>query len=111
MTDFGLTLSRYYNNIVNDYFAQAAIDYILGPADSSIFTDFEADMEAQDYAVDLRKVRQNAIDTCAKICVEESEDLITVDVELPCAAQYATISTIREMCVAAYGADIVFSIA
>lgn len=76
LNDFGLTLSRYYNNIVNDYFAQAVIDYILGRADESIFADFEADMKGQDYAVDLRKVRQNAIDTCTKICVEMNEDLI-----------------------------------
>lgn len=34
-------------------------------------------MKAQDYAVDLRKVRQNAIDTCQKICVEDKEDLIS----------------------------------
>lgn len=76
LTDFGLTLSRYYNNIVNDYFAQAVIDYTLGRADESIFVDFEADMKGQDYAVDMRKVRHNAIDTCTKICVEQNEDLI-----------------------------------
>lgn len=78
LTDFGLTLNRYYNNIVNDYFAQAVIDYLLGRATDAIFAEFEADMKGQDYAVDLRKVRQNAIDTCAKIAVEaqEAEDLL-----------------------------------
>jgi hypothetical protein len=74
LTDFGLTLSRYYNNIVNDYFTQALIDFALGSADESIFIDFEADMKAQDYAIDLRKVRQNAIETCATICIEETNE-------------------------------------
>jgi hypothetical protein len=77
LNDFGLTLTRYYNNIVNDYFTQNVIDYTLGRVDESIFVDFEADMKAQDYAVDLRKVRQNAIETCRSICIEdEKEDLI-----------------------------------
>jgi hypothetical protein len=99
LTDFGLTLSRYYNNIVNDYFAQAVIDYVLGTADVGIFTDFEADMKSQDYAVDLRKVRQNAIDTCAKICVEESEDLIS-GWTLSCPAQPNTLRSLPfEECV------------
>ncbi|OCL04913.1 hypothetical protein AOQ84DRAFT_107100 [Glonium stellatum] len=78
LTDFGLTLSRYYNNIVNDYFAQALIDYLLGRATDSIFSEFEADMKAQDYFVDLRKVRQAAIERCAGIVIEnENENLIS----------------------------------
>jgi len=77
LTDLGLTLSRYYNNIVNDYFAQALIDYLLGRATDGIFSEFEADMKAQDYFVDLRKVRQAAIERCASIVIEnENEDLI-----------------------------------
>lgn len=74
LNDFGLTLSRYYNNIVNDYFTQALIDFVLGRADETIFADFEADMKSQDYAIDLRKVRQNAIETCSTICIEESSE-------------------------------------
>jgi SacI homology domain/Inositol phosphatase len=74
LTDFGLTLSRYYNNIVNDYFAQAVIDFLLGRADENIFIDFEADMGSKDYAIDLRKVRQNAIDTCVNICIENPDE-------------------------------------
>jgi hypothetical protein len=77
LNDFGLTLTRYYNNIVNDYFAQNMIDFILGRVDESVFIDFEADMKAQDYAIDMRKVRQNAIETCRSMCIEdEKEDLI-----------------------------------
>ncbi|KAK7722695.1 hypothetical protein SLS57_004900 [Botryosphaeria dothidea] len=77
LTDFGLTLSRYYNNIVNDYFAQAVIDYLLGRATENIFADFEDDMKAQDYAIDLRKVRQLAISRCAELVIEDpQEDLV-----------------------------------
>lgn len=74
LTDFGLTLTRYYNNIVNDYFAQAVIDYLLGRATDSIFAEFEADMKSSDYFVDLRKVRQAAIERCAGIVIEDKEE-------------------------------------
>lgn len=74
LTDFGLTLTRYYNNIVNDYFAQAVIDYLLGRATDAIFAEFEADMKSADYFVDLRKVRQAAIDRSAGIVIENKEE-------------------------------------
>ena len=77
LTDFGLTLTRYYNNIVNDYFAQAVIDYLLGRATDTIFAEFEADMKSSDYFIDVRKVRQQAIERSASIVIEdEDEDLI-----------------------------------
>jgi hypothetical protein len=78
LTDFGLTLTRYYNNIVNDYFTQAVIDYILGRATDTIFAEFEADMKSSDYFIDMRKVRQSAIERCAGIVIEEKdEDLVS----------------------------------
>ena len=77
LADFGLTLTRYYNNIVNDYFAQAMIDYLLGRATDSIFAEFEADMKSSDYFIDLKKVRQAAIERCAGIVIEnKDEDLV-----------------------------------
>jgi hypothetical protein len=77
LTDFGLTLTRYYNNIVNDYFTQALIDYLLGRATDTIFAEFEADMKSSDYFIDMRKVRQQAIDRSAGIVIEDhDEDLI-----------------------------------
>ncbi|KAF1995684.1 hypothetical protein P154DRAFT_526099 [Amniculicola lignicola CBS 123094] len=77
LTDFGLTLTRYYNNIVNDYFAQALIDFMLGRATDSIFAEFEADMKSSDYFIDLRKVRQAAIERSAGIVIEDKdEDLL-----------------------------------
>jgi hypothetical protein len=77
LTDFGLTLTRYYNNIVNDYFTQALIDYLLGRATDTIFAEFEADMKSSDYFIDMRKVRQQAIERSAGIVIEDNdEDLI-----------------------------------
>jgi hypothetical protein len=77
LSDFSLTLNRYYNNIFGDYFLQTCIDYYLGYAGPSVFDDFETDMMSQDYALDMRRVRQNAIDTCIKIVLEDpKEDLV-----------------------------------
>jgi len=77
LTDFGLTLTRYYNNIVNDYFTQAVIDHLLGSATDTIFAEFEADMKSSDYFIDVCKVRQQAIDRCASIVIEDhDEDLL-----------------------------------
>ncbi|KAL8738794.1 MAG: hypothetical protein Q9181_000472 [Wetmoreana brouardii] len=77
LNDFGLTLSRYYNNIVNDYFSQASIDYLLGNVTEQVFEEFEADMMSNDPAISMRKVRANAIDVSSKIVIaKQSEDLI-----------------------------------
>ncbi|KAF2396403.1 SacI domain-containing protein, partial [Trichodelitschia bisporula] len=94
LTDFGLTLTRYYNNLVNDYFAQAAIDFLLGRVDASIFQDFEADMRAQDYAVDLRTVRQNAIATCGKICVADAREEVRDGWSLRAPAKAGTLRSL-----------------
>lgn len=67
LSDFSLTLNRYYNNIFGDYFLQTCIDYYLGHAGPSVFDEFETNMMSQDYALDMRRVRQNAIDTCIKL--------------------------------------------
>lgn len=76
LTDFSLTLNRYYNNIFGDYFTQACIDYLLGRTTESVFEDFEADMKSKDLAMNMSKVRQTAIETCRKIVIEDpNEDL------------------------------------
>jgi hypothetical protein len=62
---------------VNDYFAQAVIDYLLGRATDTIFAEFEADMKSSDYFIDVRKVRQQAIERSAGIVIEDrDEDLV-----------------------------------
>ena len=72
--DFGLTLSRYFNNIVNDYFSQAAIDYLLGNVTSQVFEEFEAEMMNGDPAMSMRKVRLNAVDASSKIVVADPDE-------------------------------------
>ena len=77
LNDLGLTLTRYYTNIVSDFFSQAAIDYLLGNVTSSVFEDFEADMMSADPAISMRKVRANAIETSSKIVIaDQGEELI-----------------------------------
>ncbi|KAF2624903.1 hypothetical protein BU25DRAFT_413079 [Macroventuria anomochaeta] len=98
LTDFGLTLTRYYNNIVNDYFAQAVIDYLLGRATDTIFAEFEADMKLSDYFIDVRKVRQAAIERCAaRVIEDEDEDLIHGwTLSVPTSANHVKTSTFEE---------------
>ena len=75
--DFGLTLSRYFNNVISDYFSQAAIDYLLGNVNAQVFEEFETDMMSQDPGVSVQRVRANAIETSSKIVIaDQSEDLI-----------------------------------
>ncbi|MCJ1402963.1 hypothetical protein MMC11_006185 [Xylographa trunciseda] len=77
INDFGLTLSRYFNNIVNDYFSQAVIDFLLGNVTDRVFRDFEADMMSHDPAMSMRKVRESAIDTSSKIVIaDQGEDFL-----------------------------------
>lgn len=76
LTDFGLTINRYFNNIISDFFTQAAIDFLLGNVSAQVFIDFEAEMTSSDPAVSMRRVRQNAIEISSKIVVEdETEEL------------------------------------
>lgn len=77
LNDFGLTLSRYFNNIVNDYFSQAAIDFLVGTVTDRVFAEFESNMMSADPAMSMRKLRQNAIDTSSKIAIaDQSEEMI-----------------------------------
>jgi len=77
LTDFSLTLNRYYNNIFGDYFLQTCIDFWLGNAGPKVFDEFETDMMNQDYALDMGRIRQSAIETCVRIVLEDSEDMIS----------------------------------
>lgn len=76
LNDLGLTLNRYYNNMVNDFFSQAVIDLLLGNVTSRVFEDFESDMMSADPGVSLSGVRDAAIETCTRIVIQEDEDLI-----------------------------------
>lgn len=77
LNDLGLTLGRYFNNIVNDDFSQATIDFLLGNVTDQVFEEFEATMMSSDPAMSMPKVHQSAIDTSAKIVIADpSEEML-----------------------------------
>ena len=78
MNDFGLTISRYYSNMVNDFFSQAVIDMLLGNVSWKVFEDFESKMMSTDPGISVQSGREAAIETCSKIVIQEpeKEDLI-----------------------------------
>ena len=77
LNDLGLTLSRYYNNIVNDFFSQACIDYLLGNVSTQVFDEFAIQLQTTDPGISVQKLRQNAIDTSCKIVISSpSEDFL-----------------------------------
>lgn len=74
LTDFGLTLSRYFTNIVSDFFTQAAIDFLLGSVTAKVFEEFEEELMSGDPAISMSKLRQNAIELSGKIVVEDEDE-------------------------------------
>lgn len=77
LNDFGLTLSRYFNNIVTDYFSQACIDYLLGNVSTRVFQEFAVEMQSADPGISVQNLRQNAIDTSCRIVIsEQSEEFL-----------------------------------
>ena len=101
LTDFSLTMNRYYNNIFGDYFLQTCIDYFLGNAGPAVFDEFETDMMAKDYdALDMGRIRQSAIDTCVKAVLEDPEDGLLESWTLSCPNQANTLRSLPfEECV------------
>lgn len=62
---------------MNDYFSQAAIDFLLGNVTSLVFEEFESNMMSGDPAVSMRKVRQQAIDVSQRLVVaDQNEELV-----------------------------------
>lgn len=77
LNDLGLTLSRYFNNIVNDYFSQACIDYLLGIVTTRVFDEFETNLMSADPGISIEKARQNAIENSCKIVIgDEREEFV-----------------------------------
>ncbi|KAH8687230.1 SacI homology domain-containing protein [Tricladium varicosporioides] len=74
LTDMGLSISRFYSGIVNDYFSQAAIDFLLGNVTSVVFEDFETSLMSRDPGVSMQKMRQQAIEACQKLVVADEEE-------------------------------------
>lgn len=62
---------------MNDYFSQAAIDFLLGNVTELVFDDFEANMMSGDPGVSMQKMRQQAIDVSQRLVIaDEQEELI-----------------------------------
>ncbi|KAH8785021.1 SacI homology domain-containing protein [Diaporthe sp. PMI_573] len=74
LADAGLGLTRFFNGMVNDFFLQATIDFLLGNVTSLVFDEFEANMMTKDPAVSIQKVRDQAIELCQKRVVEDAKE-------------------------------------
>jgi hypothetical protein len=59
---------------VNDYFSQAAIDFLIGNVTFLVFEDFEANMMSGDPAVSMQKMRQQAIEVSQRLVVANDEE-------------------------------------
>ncbi|KAG5916400.1 hypothetical protein E4U42_007675 [Claviceps africana] len=76
LNDLGLSLARFYSGMVNDYFSQAAIDFLLGNVTEKVFDEFESDMMTKDPAVSVANMRQRAIELCQKrVVADEREEI------------------------------------
>ncbi len=91
LSDLSLTLSRYYNNVFGDYFMQANLDYWLGKEGPEVYEEFETNMMTKDYALDIRRLRQNAIEACMKSVLEESSEGETAGWTLSCPSRSNTL--------------------
>lgn len=60
--------------MVNDFFLQATIDFLLGNVTSLVFDEFEANMMTKDPAVSIQKMRDQAIELCQKRVVEDAKE-------------------------------------
>lgn len=60
--------------MVNDYFSQAAMDFLLGNVSAKVFDEFETDMMTKDPAVSMAKMREQAISLCQRRCIEDEKE-------------------------------------
>lgn len=77
LTDAGLSLTRLFNGMFNDFFLQTTIDFLLGNVTALVFEEFEANMMTKDPAVSMQNMRQQAIDMCQKrVVADDSEEFV-----------------------------------
>ena len=63
------------SRMVNDFFSQTAIDFLLGNVTEKVFDEFEADMMTKDPAVSVAKMREQAIDLShRRVVADETEE-------------------------------------
>lgn len=62
-------------SIVNDYFSQLAIDFLLGNVTALVFSEFESDLITRDPGVSVLKKREQAIQLCqTRVIADDSEE-------------------------------------
>ncbi|KAK4223886.1 Phosphatidylinositide phosphatase SAC2 [Podospora fimiseda] len=77
LTDAGLSLTRLFNGMFNDFFLQASIDFLLGNVTPLVFEEFETNMMTKDPAVSMQNMRQQAIELCQKrVVADDTEEFI-----------------------------------
>ncbi len=77
IADAGLSISRFYSGIVNDYFSQTSIDFLLGNVTARVFDDFATNLMSADPSISLSRTRQMGIDVAYKLAVaDQDEELI-----------------------------------
>lgn len=63
--------------IVNDYFSQASIDFLLGNVTSLVFTEYESSLQSSDPSISPVRIRQQAIDVASRVVIaDDSEELL-----------------------------------
>lgn len=60
--------------MVNDYFSQTAIDFLLGNVNDKVFEEFEADMMTKDPAISMAKMREQAVELCQRRVVADEDE-------------------------------------
>lgn len=60
--------------MVNDYFSQAVIDFLLGNVTAKVFEEFEANMMTKDPAVSVTRMRNRAIELCQKRVIANAQE-------------------------------------
>lgn len=71
IADAGLSISRFYSGIVNDYFSQTSIDYLLGTVTARVWEDFATNLMSADPAISLSRTRERGIEIAYKLVVAD----------------------------------------
>ncbi|KAM0792485.1 hypothetical protein ACM66B_005157 [Microbotryomycetes sp. NB124-2] len=71
------SMARLMQGAVSDFFRQAVLDYVLG-VNSNAFVEYAEHLQSSDPTklVELRKIRQEAIETSARECLADGEDKV-----------------------------------
>lgn len=94
LNDLGLTLNRYYHNMVNDFYTQAIVDLLLGNITPTVFEDLEASTISNDPGISIDNIRQHAIESCTEHAISDQEEELICGWVMLVPAQRNTIRTL-----------------